>query len=123
MFVEAFVPSFPVEALDVGVLDRLAGWDVMQAHTVLLGPAQHPAAGQVRSVIQHDDLGQAADRSQRVQHPPDTLTRKAKVGLGRQTLAGALVDHSQDPQAPPAASAVLDEVPRPAQVGLRHKGW
>jgi hypothetical protein len=53
-------------------------------------------------LIPHDDLGQAAYRSQRVL-PPDTLTRKAEVGLGRQTLAGALVDHSQDPQAPPAA--------------------
>jgi putative transposase len=58
----AFVPSFPVEALDGAVLDRLAGCDVMQAHTVLLGPAQHPATGRFRS----------------------------EVGLGRHTLAAEI---------------------------------
>lgn len=41
MFVEALVTEAAAEALDVGVLGRLVGLDVMQTHAPIACPAEH----------------------------------------------------------------------------------
>ena len=38
VFIQALVPEAPVEALDVGVLDRLARSDEAEYHMMLVGP-------------------------------------------------------------------------------------
>ena len=42
----------PVEALDVGVLGRLAGLDVQQFDVVALGPLPQRGADELRAVVQ-----------------------------------------------------------------------
>jgi hypothetical protein len=53
VLVEAFVAHPGVEALAVGVLDRLAGVDEMQANAVLVCPLLKHATEQFRTVVQH----------------------------------------------------------------------
>src|SRR6185437_11842383 len=45
--VEQLVPEAAVEALDEGVLDRLAGVDVVPSDAPLVGPAQHGIRSQL----------------------------------------------------------------------------
>jgi hypothetical protein len=62
VFVQALVAQPAVEALDVGVLDGLAGIDEAQANTVLIGPLVEGLAGQLGAVVESISAG-AAPRS------------------------------------------------------------
>jgi hypothetical protein len=50
VFVKAFISQMAVEALDEGILYRLAGLDVVPGDSVD-GPAQHGTAGQLGSIV------------------------------------------------------------------------
>jgi hypothetical protein len=51
VLVEAFIAEAPVEALDVGVLDRLAGPDEGKAYRPLVGPGIQRLALEFRAMI------------------------------------------------------------------------
>ena len=59
MLVGAFVAHRSVEALDEGVLDRLARFDECVLHTMLVGPARQRLACNLKSVV-----GQQPTRTQ-----------------------------------------------------------
>ena len=54
VLVEAFVVEPPVEALDVGILDRFAGPDELEPHAVLVRPNVQSLASELGSVV--DDV-------------------------------------------------------------------
>jgi len=51
LLVQAFVAQAAIEGLDVAVLLRLAGIDVMPFDAVLVGPLQDRLAGELGSVV------------------------------------------------------------------------
>ena len=54
VLVEAFLAQPRIEALDVRVLDRLARFDELQPHAVIIGPlVEHPAA-QFRTIVRSE---------------------------------------------------------------------
>jgi hypothetical protein len=59
VFVQAFVPEPPIEALDEAVLHRLAGRDVVPLDADGLRPAQHGVRGQLGVVVADDRAGPA----------------------------------------------------------------
>ena len=54
VFVETFVAKRAVEALNEGVLRRLAGLDELQRDAVVVGPGIKGATDELGSVIDHD---------------------------------------------------------------------
>lgn len=82
VLVEAFVSQLPVEALRVGVIDRLPRPDEVHAHAAAVGPGIERGAGfrqRARGDDPLEDAGgaQAGDR---------------RVDLGGEALAGEVVD-------------------------------
>jgi hypothetical protein len=75
-----------VEALDVGVLHRLAGLDEAQLDAVAGRPGLHRPARELRAVVGADDLGQAAFGLDLVEkHCPGIITQ---VSTGGRSGAG-----------------------------------
>ena len=95
---------------------RLAGRDVVPGDAGPVGPARIARAGELGAVVADDQLRHAAPGHERVElarHPPPD---ERGVGHQRQALAGEVVDHGQDAEAPAAGERVGDEVERPALV-------
>ena len=55
--VKQFVPVRPVEALDVSVLVRLTGLDVLDQHSDRLGPGDKLAAQELGTIIDSQHFG------------------------------------------------------------------
>ena len=114
VLVEALVAQAAVEALDEGVLHRLARRDEAQAYAALVGPLVQRPARHLRPVV-HDDLlrlgASAGDHP--VQHPRHALARDRGVDLDGQRLPRVGVDHGQQLQPPPRRGGVRDEVQAP----------
>jgi len=51
VLIEPIVPDRPVVALDIGVLLRLSGLDVLDAYLVPLGPGSQRLADVLRTVV------------------------------------------------------------------------
>src|SRR5436305_14257930 len=75
--VQALIPKPSVETLDVTVLYWLAGLDVDQRHSALLGPRNETPAREFRPVVQPQPLRLPAPRYDPVQSPrhPHPATR------------------------------------------------
>lgn len=67
--VEQLVSIRPVEPLDVGILVRLSGLDVLDRHPVGLGPGYELSPEKLRAVIDPKDARQAAIQSQTFKDP------------------------------------------------------
>src|SRR6267154_3210774 len=117
--VQQFVAQLAVEALAEAVLLGLAGGDVMPADLALVGPFQDGVGRQFRAVVADDRRRLAAPADDRVQRARDASPADRGVGHQRQTLAGAVVVHLQDPEPAPVGELVGDEVETPALVGDR----
>src|SRR5437764_8514795 len=63
VLVQAFVAELAIEALDVRVLDRLAGTDEAQTHAHLIGPGIEHLAFELRPMLHGDRQRQASRRS------------------------------------------------------------
>ena len=68
VLVQALVPEPAIEALDVGVLVRLAWPDERQLHAGFVSPAVEHLAVELRTMIHRDGSEQPADVSQPLQH-------------------------------------------------------
>jgi hypothetical protein len=85
-----------------------------------VGPRQNGARGELRTIVADDRRRHAATGNQKVEFARDPHAGDRGVGNRRQALAGEVVDHHQDAQAP-GGQAIRDEVERPALVWrLRH---
>ena len=108
--VEAFVAQPPVEALDEGVLCRLAGRDIVPGDPPLGRPAQDRHAGQLRSVVRDAAERPGAAGDDGVQLAGDALPGDRGVGDQAEALPREVVDHRQDAEAPPIGQRVAQEV-------------
>ena len=80
MLVEAFIAQPSVEALDEGVLDRLARRDVMPSDAGILREAQDRAADQLRAVVRDDHARLTAPGHDLRKFTHDTSARERCVG-------------------------------------------
>jgi len=71
--VQAFVPRFAVEALDVAILHGLVRLDEVQPHAVVVRPLVERVAREFTPVIADDTLGQSMCVRELRQHPRHTL--------------------------------------------------
>ena len=119
LLVQQLVPQAAVEALDEGVLLRLARIDVVPGHPVLVSPFQNGPAGELCPVLTDNAAGLAADPDQGAELPGHSCARQAGVRDEAQAFPRAVVDHRQDTELPRGAEAVRHEVQRPTPVGMR----
>jgi hypothetical protein len=115
--VKEFVPQPSIEALDEGVLDRLARRDVMPGHSVVVGPAQDRIRGEFASIVADHHPGLAVLMDQLIQLPCDPQARERGIGDQAKACAGAIVDDHQNAEAAPVDELIRDKVQRPAVVG------
>src|SRR5262249_45955221 len=94
-----FVPKLPVEALDEGVLDRLAGPDEAQPHAARVRQRIERAAAEFRAVVHDQDLRQANRFCQAVEDTDDAQARERAVDFDRDTLPSEVVDDVQHAKA------------------------
>ena len=111
--VEHLVAEALVEALDEGVLVRLAGLDEAQLDALRLGPIGEGISRHLRTVVQTDRLRRAVDGHQLVEHPGQAHRGDRGADLDAQRLAVALVDDVERPERPPVVKRVAHEVQGP----------
>jgi hypothetical protein len=116
VFVQALVTEATVEALDVGVLDRLAGTDKAQAHSGLVRPGIEHLAFELRSVIHRDRQRQSAQIRQPLEHRHDPLPSDRRINLEHQALAAEVIHDRKASQPSAVAQTITDEVHRPTAV-------
>jgi hypothetical protein len=120
LLVQELVAPPADEALDEGVLLRLAGHDVAPVDAGAVGPRQDGARGELRTIVADDRRRRTTPGNEPVELARDAGPGDRRVGDRRQALAGEVVDHHQDAEAP-GGQAIRDEVERPALIRrLRH---
>ncbi len=77
--VEQFVAHAAIEALNVTILHRLSGLDIMPFHTCLAAPRQDGIAGQFGSIVADNHAGFAASGDQRAKFAHNPLAREIEV--------------------------------------------
>lgn len=80
LLVEAFIPQTAVERLDVAVLLRLAGIDVVPLDLVVVCPFQNGLARELRAIVRNYAGGFAIDPDQGIQLPRDPGPGDAGIG-------------------------------------------
>src|SRR5690606_36246723 len=86
MLVQAFVAQPAVEALDVGVLHRLARADERQAYALRVGPRIQDAALELAPVVDGDGLRQSAQFGEPVERCGDPRAGQRSVDLDGQAF-------------------------------------
>ena len=116
VFVEAFVAELAVEALDVGVLGRLAGLDQQQLYAVGLRPLVQRSAGELRPLVGADRRRVAAESTGGLQQIRHALAVDAPGRFDDHGLLGAVVDHVQAFDRLAVGQRIEHEIHRPGVV-------
>jgi len=122
VLVEAVIAEGAVEGLDEGVLDGLAGLDVVEVNLAPLGPEVKRLARELRPVITGDGTGRSHRVTEGIEHIGHRGSPDGGIDMERQTLAGAVIHQSQATEAPPSGKLVMDEVHGPALIGPHRSG-
>jgi hypothetical protein len=109
VLVEALVAQPTVEALAVGILDRLARIDEVQGDRVLVRPLLHRPADQFGAMVK-DELHRAFPLSEETgQDPDDPGAWQARIHLERQRFAGSDVNDAQQPDRASGGERIPEE--------------
>ena len=108
VLVQALVAEFPIEALDVAVLHRLARLDQQVTHAVLDGPGNEGSARELRPVVCPDCGGIASEPGCPVEQPRDVLARDAVVHRDVDAFVAEVVGYRQALQTATIGQAVAD---------------
>src|SRR5215469_7336518 len=111
--VQAFLSQAPVEALRIGVLNRLAGLDELQSYPAFFAPGRQGSAAKLRPVIQHNGFGQTSFAGNPIQHTSYTQSAQRSVDFNRRTFPRAIVHHRQHANHSSRAHAITHEIHRP----------
>src|SRR5262245_25745535 len=114
VLVQTFVAQAAVEALDVGVLVRLARLDEMPVDAVDVGPRVERPTDELRTVVgdQHRRLPARVDQA--LQHLGDKPPADRSIDVNRQACPGEIVDDGEDTKAPAVVEHIENKVERPA---------
>ena len=111
--VQALVAEPAVEALHVRVLRRLASLDQPQRHAVTVGPAVERVAGELRTLVGPDQLRQAAELPDPIEHPRHIIARDAMIDRDIDRFLRIVIDDRQALKSPSVLEAVANEVDGP----------
>src|SRR3712207_3416076 len=115
--VEAFLAEAAVEALDRGVLHRLARVGEEQPHAMVVRPPVQLPATQLGSVVGHQHVGVAAFTGDVLEQADHPLARQREIDQDGRALARAIVFEVDGAEPAAVGQAVLGEVQGPALVG------
>jgi len=99
MFVEAFVAQAAIEALDEGVLDRLARLDVMPGHAAG-NPAQDGHTSQFATIVADYNLGRCALVGETFELAHDPHAAQGSIDHTGQAFTAEVIDDAENPKAP-----------------------
>jgi hypothetical protein len=121
LLVQELVSKPADEALDEGVLLRLAGHDVVPVKAGAVGPRQDGARGQARTIVADDRRRRPTPGNEPIELARDACPGDRGVGDRRQALAREVVDHDQDPEGP-GGKAAREKVERPVLIRCLRQG-
>lgn len=122
VLVEPFVPNGAVVSLDVGVLLRLAGMDVLDRDALFLSPDQQLATDVFRAVVDPYGAGFSALFNDPIKAPYHPFGWQREVDLDAQALAVEVIKHVQQSKRTAITEAICHEAHRPGHVGcLGHR--
>lgn len=98
-FVQELVAQAAIEALDEGVLGRLAGRDVVPVDLAVVGEGQDRVRGELGPVVTDYGLGLSTRVEQGRQLPCHACAGQGCVGDQREAFPRAVVYHGQHPEA------------------------
>jgi hypothetical protein len=122
VLVKAVIAEGAVEGLDEGVLDGLAGLDVVEVNLAPLSPEVKRLARELRAVVTGDGTRGSHRVTECIEQIGHNGSPDGGIHMESQTLAGAVVHQSQATEAPPSGKLVMDEVHGPAFIGT-HGSW
>ena len=96
MFIQAFIPEFTVEALDVRILRWLAWLNQLQLYAMLISPLIECPAGKLWPLVCPDSFGVASEACSLIQHPCHLVARNTQVDNQVDCFLGAVVVDGQD---------------------------
>ena len=117
MLVKAVVTKGAIEAFNESVLHRLSRLDVMKGNARRLSPEVKGFAGQLRAIVQSDDLWQGTGESEFLKHINDDGTTDGGIDMDSQALTGKVIDDGQTTETTSTGELIVDEIHRPALVG------
>lgn len=117
MLVKAVVAKGAIEAFNESVLHRLSRLDVMKGNAPRLSPEVKGFAGQLRAIVQSDDLWQGTGESEFFKHINDDGTTDGGIDMDSQALTGKVIDDGQTTETTSTGELIVDEIHRPALVG------
>lgn len=97
--VQELIAQATVEALDEGVLGRLAGCDAMPVKLAISNELRDRVSGELGTVIAGNRLGLAANDKRRGQFPHEPCALQRSVCHQREAVPRAFIDHGHDPEA------------------------
>lgn len=122
VLVEPFVPDCAVVSLDVGVLLRFSGLDVLDGDTLLLSPFHELTTDIFRAIVHTNSARFSAPFDDTFQAPDDPFGWQGKVDLDAQSFAVEVVKHVQQSERSSIAKTICHEIHRPSLIWfLRHR--
>jgi len=100
MCIEALLPESAIEALDLGVVRRLAWPTEVQFHSTLIGPSIHDLGNELAAIVDLDRRWQSpigCDSVQRIDH---IISLEILAHIDGQTFSRVVVHDRQCAQAP-----------------------
>ena len=116
VFIQAFLAQVRIEALDVGVLDRLARFDKLQPYAMFVGPLVERSAAQLGTVVGLNHQRSTTGGAKSLQDPGDTLAGKREVDFDGEAFATPLIEYREGPEVTSANQAVVCEVDHPGLI-------
>jgi len=113
MVVQALVAELAVEALDVGVLRRLAGCDQLQIDPPTIGPSVHRSACELRSLVGADRPGRSPELGDLIEHVRNVAARDPVIDRDIQALSGEVIHDRQALDAPARRERIHHEIDAP----------
>ena len=122
VLVQAFVTQPTVEALTVGVLDRVAGVDEVQGDGMLVRPFLQRPTDQLRAVVEYE-LHRAFPLSEEASEDLDNSSAwQGGINLEGQGFPAKDVDDAEHAQFAPRGQRILEEIERPLLIDVLGRG-
>ena len=100
VLVEALVAKFPVEALDIGVLDWSTGRDEEKPNTTAIGPFVESTTRKLRAIIDDDGLRNPTELRKLVEPAHNACSRDGSRRIDPSAFPAEIVYHVQGRSGP-----------------------